>query len=93
MIHTGACVGAGVSQGKSSSMEFDVSFQRFQEFRNDREKRVNTPTKIPDIASHLFYCFAYWRIWVSRWCTVRSWDLRGCALFRGLGPSTWAHIR
>lgn len=39
MIHSGACVGAGISQGKSSSIGFDMSFSMFQDFRSDREKR------------------------------------------------------
>jgi chloride channel 7 len=30
MIHSGAIVGAGVSQGKSSTMGFDTSFLKFQ---------------------------------------------------------------
>ncbi|CAI5450914.1 unnamed protein product [Caenorhabditis angaria] len=37
MIHSGAVVGAGVSQGKSYSLGID--FGIFKEFRNDRERR------------------------------------------------------
>lgn len=39
MIHSGAILGAGLSQGKSTTMGFDTSFARFQDFRNDKEKR------------------------------------------------------
>lgn len=39
MVHSGACIGAGISQGKSSSMSFDAGFTFFQDFRNDAEKR------------------------------------------------------
>uniref|UniRef100_A0A8R1DIT4 Chloride channel protein n=1 Tax=Caenorhabditis japonica TaxID=281687 RepID=A0A8R1DIT4_CAEJA len=37
MIHSGAVVGAGISQGKSYSLGID--FGVFREFRNDRERR------------------------------------------------------
>ncbi|EFP05896.1 CRE-CLH-6 protein [Caenorhabditis remanei] len=37
MIHSGAAVGAGISQGKSYSLGID--FGLFREFRNDRERR------------------------------------------------------
>jgi Voltage gated chloride channel len=39
MVHTGAVVAAGVSQGKSRWCGFDTSFTKFSDFRNDREKR------------------------------------------------------
>eukprot|EP00036_Acanthoecidae_sp_10tr_P016650 CAMPEP_0206298914 /NCGR_PEP_ID=MMETSP0106_2-20121207/6927_1 /ASSEMBLY_ACC=CAM_ASM_000206 /TAXON_ID=81532 /ORGANISM="Acanthoeca-like sp., Strain 10tr" /LENGTH=907 /DNA_ID=CAMNT_0053729613 /DNA_START=27 /DNA_END=2750 /DNA_ORIENTATION=+ len=39
MIHSGACVGAGITQGKSDQIGYDLSFSMFQDFRNDREKR------------------------------------------------------
>jgi chloride channel 7 len=39
MVHTGAVVAAGVSQGKSRWLGFDTSFTKFSDFRNDREKR------------------------------------------------------
>eukprot|EP00808_Paulinella_micropora_P028380 g52005.t1 len=39
MVHVGAAVAAGVSQGKSSTVGFDTSWSKFQSFRNDREKR------------------------------------------------------
>eukprot|EP00466_Bigelowiella_natans_P013394 jgi/Bigna1/39679/e_gw1.34.77.1 len=39
MIHCGAICGAGLSQGKSTTMGFDTSFSKFKDFRNDREKR------------------------------------------------------
>ncbi|KAF1333369.1 Chloride channel, partial [Globisporangium splendens] len=39
MIHSGAIVAAGLSQGKSSTMGYDTSFSYFAGFRNDREKR------------------------------------------------------
>ena len=37
MIHSGAAIGAGISQGKSTSLRFTSSI--FREFRNDRDKR------------------------------------------------------
>ncbi|KAG3119140.1 hypothetical protein PI124_g3835 [Phytophthora idaei] len=39
MIHSGAIVAAGLSQGKSSTLGHDTSFSYFAGFRNDREKR------------------------------------------------------
>ncbi|CAH0474573.1 unnamed protein product [Peronospora belbahrii] len=39
MIHSGAIVAAGLSQGKSSTIGYDTSFSYFGGFRNDREKR------------------------------------------------------
>jgi chloride channel 7 len=39
MVHTGAVVAAGVSQGKSTVLGCDTSFTKMQDFRNDREKR------------------------------------------------------
>lgn len=39
MVHAGAVIAAGVSQGKSNVMGCDTSFSKFQDFRNDREKR------------------------------------------------------
>lgn len=39
MIHAGAIIGAGLSQGKSSYMGCDISFTKFSAFRNDKEKR------------------------------------------------------
>jgi chloride channel 7 len=39
MIHTGAICGAGISQGKSTTMGLNSKFKIFKEFRNDREKR------------------------------------------------------
>lgn len=39
MVHSGAVVAAGVSQGKSRLCGFDTSFSKFSDFRNDREKR------------------------------------------------------
>ncbi|KAJ0396142.1 hypothetical protein ATCC90586_008575 [Pythium insidiosum] len=39
MIHSGAIVAAGLSQGKSSTFSYDTSFTYFAGFRNDREKR------------------------------------------------------
>ncbi|CAI5736493.1 unnamed protein product [Hyaloperonospora brassicae] len=39
MIHSGAIVAAGLSQGKSSTLGYDTSFSYFGGFRNDREKR------------------------------------------------------
>ncbi|KAL4162287.1 hypothetical protein PRNP1_002834 [Phytophthora ramorum] len=39
MIHSGAIVAAGLSQGKSSTLGYDTSFSYFAGFRNDREKR------------------------------------------------------
>jgi chloride channel 7 len=39
MVHAGAVVAAGVSQGKSNTLGFDTAFSKFQDFRNDAEKR------------------------------------------------------
>ncbi|CAN0046378.1 unnamed protein product [Scytosiphon promiscuus] len=39
MVHSGSVVAAGISQGKSNVLGFDTSFSKFQDFRNDREKR------------------------------------------------------
>lgn len=39
MIHSGAVVAAGISQGKSSALGFDTSWTRLQDFRCDKEKR------------------------------------------------------
>lgn len=39
MIHTGSIVGAAVSQGKSMTFGFDTSWTKFQDLRNDRNKR------------------------------------------------------
>ena len=37
MIHSGAVIGAGISQGKSTTFGKDLNF--FQRFREDHEKR------------------------------------------------------
>ena len=42
MIHSGAAVGAGISQGKSSSLIlglFPIKTKIFRDFRTDKEKR------------------------------------------------------
>ncbi|OQR83573.1 Chloride Channel (ClC) Family [Achlya hypogyna] len=39
MIHSGSIIGAGLSQGKSSSFGIDTSWTKFKGFRNDKEKR------------------------------------------------------
>ncbi|OWZ21547.1 Chloride Channel (ClC) protein [Phytophthora megakarya] len=39
MIHSGSVIGAGLSQGKSSSFGLDTSWTKFKGFRNDKEKR------------------------------------------------------
>ena len=39
MVHVGAVVAAGVSQGKSSALGLNSRFSHYQDFRNDREKR------------------------------------------------------
>ena len=39
MVHSGAVVAAGVSQGRSKLWGVDTSFSKFSDFRNDREKR------------------------------------------------------
>eukprot|EP01038_Epipyxis_sp_PR26KG_P004229 gene4229-6005_t len=39
MVHVGAVIAAGVSQGKSVTFGMDTSFSKYQDFRNDREKR------------------------------------------------------
>jgi chloride channel 7 len=39
MIQTVAICGAGISQGKSTTMGLNSKFKIFKEFRNDREKR------------------------------------------------------
>eukprot|EP00040_Diaphanoeca_grandis_P014466 m.73424 g.73424 ORF g.73424 m.73424 type:complete len:826 (+) comp24557_c0_seq1:164-2641(+) len=85
MIHSGACVGAGISQGKSSSMKFDVSHKRFQEFRNDREKRdfvacgaaagVCTAFQAP-IGGVLFAL----EEGASHWSTVLTWRTFFCTM-------------
>jgi hypothetical protein len=45
MIHSGAIVGAGVSQGKSSTMGFDTSFLKFQVCEN-RPVQVQAPSSV-----------------------------------------------
>lgn len=39
MVHSGAVVAAGISQGKTRLGRLDTSFSKFSDFRNDREKR------------------------------------------------------
>ena len=39
MVHSGAVVAAGISQGKTKFRGVDTSFSKYSEFRNDREKR------------------------------------------------------
>jgi hypothetical protein len=39
MVHIGAIVAAGISQGKTKLWGVDTSFSKFSDFRNDREKR------------------------------------------------------
>lgn len=39
MVHSGAVVAAGISQGKTRFGGMDTSFSKFSDFRNDREKR------------------------------------------------------
>jgi H+/Cl- antiporter ClcA len=39
MVHSGAVVAAGISQGKTRMWGVDTSFSKFSDFRNDREKR------------------------------------------------------
>lgn len=39
MVHSGAVVAAGISQGKTECWGVDTSFSKFSDFRNDREKR------------------------------------------------------
>jgi len=39
MIHSGAIVGAALSQGKSLTFGFDTSWTKFQDLRNDKSKR------------------------------------------------------
>jgi H+/Cl- antiporter ClcA len=39
MVHIGAVVAAGISQGEGFTCGFDTTFSRFQDLRNDREKR------------------------------------------------------
>ena len=39
MVLSGSVVAAGISQGKTSCGPFDTSFTKFDDFRNDREKR------------------------------------------------------
>jgi H+/Cl- antiporter ClcA len=39
MVHSGAVVAAGISQGKTRFGGVDTSFSKFSDFRNDREKR------------------------------------------------------
>lgn len=39
MVHSGAVVASGISQGKTRFWGVDTSFSKFSDFRNDREKR------------------------------------------------------
>lgn len=39
MVHSGAVVASGISQGKTKCWGVDTSFSKFSDFRNDREKR------------------------------------------------------
>ena len=39
MVHIGAVIAAGVSQGRSVALGCDSSFNLYQDFRNDREER------------------------------------------------------
>lgn len=39
MVHSGAVVASGISQGKTKFWGVDTSFSKFSDFRNDREKR------------------------------------------------------
>ena len=39
MVHIGAIVAAAVSQGKSTLFGFNTAFSKYQDFRNDKEKR------------------------------------------------------
>jgi len=39
MVHSGAVVASGISQGTGSIWGVDTSFSKFDDFRNDREKR------------------------------------------------------
>lgn len=39
MVHIGAIVAAGVSQGKSTIFGINTAFSKYQDFRNDKEKR------------------------------------------------------
>jgi H+/Cl- antiporter ClcA len=39
MVHIGSIIAAGVSQGKSTFLGVDTSFSKYQDFRNDKEKR------------------------------------------------------
>ena len=39
MVHAGAVIAAGVSQGKANMWGLNTAFSKFQDFRNDREKR------------------------------------------------------
>ena len=39
MVHSGSVVAAGISQGRTKFWGVDTSFNKFSDFRNDREKR------------------------------------------------------
>lgn len=39
MVHSGAVVASGISQGRTKFWGVDTSFSKFSDFRNDREKR------------------------------------------------------
>lgn len=39
MVHSGAVVAAGISQGRSKCWGVDTSFSKYSDFRNEREKR------------------------------------------------------
>ena len=54
MIHSGAIVGAAVSQGKSAIFGFDLSFSRFVGFRSEKEKRETRRARRAKIGQDLF---------------------------------------
>jgi chloride channel 7 len=53
MVHIGAGIAAGVSQGKSTSLKF-LNFNIFRHFRTDSEKRVRAQSTILVHAEDLF---------------------------------------
>ena len=85
MVHSGACIAAGVSQGKSSSLGFDLSFDSFQDFRNDGAKRdfvacgatagVCTAFQAP-IGGVLFAL----EEGTSHWSSVLTWQTFFCSM-------------
>ena len=59
MVHAGAVIAAGVSQGKANCWGLNTAFSKFQDFRNDREKRDFVACGAAAGIYHYFYHFSY----------------------------------